>query len=100
MLLQDLTESSFSHLLGTTCRLVVADEAPSVELEIAEVNRAGQAHGGQRTSFSVIFLGPSGRHLPQGIYRLEHEKLGRLDLFLVPIGPEPSGRHRYEAIFT
>jgi hypothetical protein len=99
-MLQDLTESSFSPLLGTTCRLVVADSAPPVELEIAEVSLAGQVRDGQRTPFSVVFLGPAGRHLPQGIYHLEHEQLGRLDLFLVPIGPEPSGRHRYQAIFT
>ena len=100
MQIQDLTESSFAPLQGTTCKLYVADEAPAVEFEIAEVSRAGQPRDGFRTPFTVLFLGPPGRHVPQGTYRLEHERLGRLDLFLVPIGPEPSGRHRYEAVFT
>jgi hypothetical protein len=37
--------------------------------------------------------------LPQRIYRLEHDELGALDLFLVPIGRDDSGV-RYEAVFT
>jgi len=33
--------------------------------------------------------------LPQRIYRVEHERLGAIDLFLVPIASD-----RYEAVFT
>jgi hypothetical protein len=32
--------------------------------------------------------------------RLDHELLGALDLFLVPIGPGADGQHRYEAVFA
>jgi hypothetical protein len=38
-------------------------------------------------------------YLQQHIYRLEHEQLGALALFLVPLGPE-QGRMRYGAIFN
>jgi hypothetical protein len=37
--------------------------------------------------------------VPQGIYKLENEKLGALEIFLVPIGPDEKGM-RYEAIFN
>jgi hypothetical protein len=33
------------------------------------------------------------------MHHLEHEALGDLDLFLVPIGPGADGRQRYEAVF-
>jgi hypothetical protein len=36
---------------------------------------------------------------PQRIYRVEHEALDPLDLFLVPIGPRDGGM-QYQAIFT
>ena len=37
--------------------------------------------------------------LPQGTYKVEHEKLGTLEIFLVPIGPDKEGLC-YEAIFN
>ena len=44
--------------------------------------------------------------MPQGIYRLEHEQLGTLEFFIVPVGPpeaadsEAAGTAmRYEAVF-
>ena len=43
----------------------------------------------------LLFRGPSLPILPQRIYPLEHAALGRLELFIVPIGPG-----QYEAIFT
>jgi hypothetical protein len=37
--------------------------------------------------------------MPQRIYRLQHEELGQLELFLVPIGPDADGMC-YEAVFS
>jgi hypothetical protein len=37
--------------------------------------------------------------LPQHIYALEHTSLGKLELFLVPIGPDERGM-RYQAVFV
>ena len=49
--------------------------------------------------FSLVFVGPARFVLPQQTYRVEHDSLGELDLFLVPIGPNGGGM-RYEAVFT
>ena len=58
----------------------------------------------QREAFSLLFHDQEAvddSYLPQGIYPLEHEELGRLDIFIVPIGPdaEKAGM-RYEAVFS
>ena len=72
-----------------------------IELELVRVTEAGSRSGPQaRPPFSLHFLGPvSPRHLVQHIYRLEHEQMGALELFLVPLGPT-QGRMQYEAIFN
>lgn len=49
--------------------------------------------------FSLLFRAGPGVHLPQRTYTLEHGVLGRLDVFLVPLGPDREGA-RFEAIFT
>ena len=50
--------------------------------------------------FSLVFLGPSNPILPQATYRLTHDRLGQLDIFIVPVGPDPQGRIQYEAVFN
>lgn len=50
-------------------------------------------------AFALLFRGPSEKPLPQRIYPLSHDKLGRLDIFLVPVGIDEKGRY-YEAMFN
>ena len=50
---------------------------------------------GGRAPFSVVFEGGPSPPLPQRIYRVEHDGLGALEIFLVPIAAD-----RYEAVFT
>ncbi len=48
-----------------------------------------------------MFSGARGETpLQQRIHALEHPQLGRLELFLVPVGPGPDGVPRYEAVFN
>lgn len=70
-----------------------------IEAELVEVNDLGTSGaGGLHSPFSIVFRGPLRPVLPQGIRRLEHDGLGGLELFLVPIGPDEAGM-RYEAVF-
>ena len=73
----------------------------SMEVELVEVSKLGerQPDEDRRQSFSIIFRGPGEPVLPQQVYRLEHDGLGKLDLFLVPLGPGEGGM-LYEAVFT
>ena len=103
IMLESLTEASFAPHQGTTFRLYpVADTL--VEMRLIEVTGlpgralpAGIAP--LRDPFSLIFRGPLDPSLPQRIYPMEHEQMGTLELFLVPIGPDAEGM-RYQAIFN
>jgi hypothetical protein len=71
------------------------------QLELIEVADLGAAttESTLRRPFSLVFRDPSGGYLPQRTYAVEHPRLGWLDLFLVPIGPDQVGM-RYQAVFT
>ncbi len=50
-------------------------------------------------SFALLFRGPAQHFLPQGIHKLNHSRLGEIDLFLVPVGQDAEG-FQYEAVFN
>jgi len=52
----------------------------------------------RRRPFSLVFRGDPALGLDQRIHRLHHERLGDLDVFLVPIQPDARGS-LYEAVF-
>lgn len=45
----------------------------------------------RRTPYRLVFRGPRETPLKQEIYRLTHEKLGDVDLFVVPMREEEEG---------
>jgi hypothetical protein len=74
-----------------------AREHPGQTLRLVEVSPL--ASSGPWESFSVCFVGQPGLELGQGIHALDHDDLGTLELFLVPLEPGADGP-RYECIFT
>lgn len=99
-MLDTLQSTDFFPLLHETFRIRL-DGIEPIDLELVSVTEAGPGPKPEaRRPFSLHFLGPvSPQYLIQHTYRLEHEHMGKFDLFLVPLGPE-TGRMRYEAIFT
>ncbi len=103
--LETLTAEDFRGQQGT--RFLLTDGAGvSYPAELAAVTEsAAGAAGASRTPFSVLFQGPLTPVLPQGIYRIEHDQLGSLELFIVPVGPVPPSPGQapatmgYEAVF-
>jgi len=67
-------------------------------LKLKKVNRLGDS-GRPDGAFSLHFVGEPGPFLAQAIYPLEHPEMGRLEIFLVPLGPRDGG-NLYESIFT
>ncbi len=68
-----------------------------VELELASVSeRRLTAH---HEAFSVVLCGPGDAFLMQRTYSMAHDRLGALDLFIVPIGKDENG-YAYEAVFN
>ena len=98
-MLESLDVTSFAGRIGEPFHIVM-DDATMLTTRLMEVTPAvtpARAHG--RTPFSLVFRSPPGAPLPQRIYRIHHDELGALDLFLVPIGPDADGM-RYEAVFS
>jgi hypothetical protein len=91
----DLNSRAFSEHLQTTFRVSVPGNLP-LPLELFAVTEKGPSQ--QVEQFSLVFRGPLKTHFPQGTYAVEHEKLGKFDLFLVPLGPDSSGMC-YQATF-
>lgn len=97
-MLQDLSHSSFEEQLNTPFRVHFGGESP-LEAVLFQV-RLHEPHGGPRQQpFSAYFRGPRQPVLPQAIYRVEHDRMGTMDVFIVPIGPEGQGMG-YEAVFN
>ena len=93
--------ADFVPWVGTTFRGATAAERPiAIELvEAAPLTASGSS--ARRLPFSLIFRGPPDRHFEQRSHNLEHDQLGRLALFLVPIGPGSDGNGPYyQAIFN
>jgi hypothetical protein len=88
-----LTAEDFEPLLHEPFSL-----GSQFEIELIDVSSSGTA-GSARPQFSLLFRGGPTPPLAQGVHGLEHARLGRLDLFLVPLGPDEEGQ-RYEAVFT
>lgn len=105
MQFDSLSLAVFRGLVGES--LDVDAEHPAVELSLTVVEARplrdgspdGVREGGSERSFSVLFRGPSTPALTQGIHRLRHAQIGPHDIFLVPLGTDPSGT-TYEAVFN
>jgi hypothetical protein len=88
-----LSIDDFRPLLNDHFR-IAPDGAEAFEVELVEVTEIPREPGG-RVPFSLVFQGGPNPPLEQRIYRVEHDGLGELEIFLVPIAVD-----RYEAIFT
>ncbi len=104
-MLDKLEGTDFSPLLHQKFHISTESPLP-LEAELIEVtelgsdtSRASAATNERRRSFSIVLRGPKEPLLQQRIYQVEHPKIGTLDLFLVPIGPDEEGM-RYEAVFN
>ena len=100
-MLDKLQSSNFLPYLNQKFRVYLeSDEALEAELiDVSELGSEATHEEGRRRPFSVVFRVVSDLVLSQKIYTIEHDELGTLDLFLVPIGPDKEGI-RYEAVFN
>jgi Domain of unknown function (DUF6916) len=96
MLLKDLTKEMFSESMNTKFRLG-PEPSRSIELELIALTEGVSNPGHEQ--FSLIFRGPLDYFLGQGTYQIEHDKMGEIGLFLVPVSQEQDG-FRYEAVFN
>ncbi len=97
-MLDKLKITDFSQYLNQKFRIQLEAMEP-LEVELIEAASGSDNESSTSRPFSIIFRGPKDPSLPQGIYDIEHDKMGIPGLFLVPIGPDNDGM-LYEAVFN
>lgn len=96
----NLTRANFYSNINSTFTFAPPGK-DKVNLRLYEVADLHSLWGNGRPlakeCFSLTFIGPRNRPLPQGTYPLIHSKLGPFEIFIVPSDePDPRGL-RYEA---
>jgi hypothetical protein len=100
-----LSASTFEPHIGTEFSVALPDIGQVADQDVASlrlvdvIRRPAQAGAPRTDPFTLEFTGPPSA-LEQRIHTLSHTILGALELFLVPIGLDPDGRVRYEAVFN
>ena len=87
---------------GLDAPLLIEDastaSAAKVALTVESVD-ALPSHRMREAPFSLVLRGPRAPLLPQATYALMHPRLGRVEVFLVPIAQDAQAA-RYEATFN
>lgn len=107
--IETLTVDDFAAVLESPFTLDLG-EAGALTLTLAEATSLGgsgpdpeaagpDAAAAPREPFSLVFRGPLESQLGQGTYALQHETLGVLAIFLVPVARDAEAM-RYEAVFA
>ena len=100
-----LNAATFEPHTGTDFRLEGPDIADVQDRDVSTIRlvnvirHPAQAGAPRADPFTLEFAGPP-PVLEQRIYALDHPILGELELFLVPVGLDPDGSVRYEAVFN
>jgi hypothetical protein len=96
----ELLFENFKDRVGDTFTLR-EEGLPAFALTLEEATPlpARYALKGARPPFSLMFLGTDPRILPQRLYRLGHDAMGEVTIFLVPVGKDARGV-RYQATFN
>lgn len=84
--------------------LIYTDDSSPIDAELIEVTGLTEPFNDEDdewdpSAFSLVFRVPPQLMLTQRIYTVEHEQVGSMDIFLVPITPDGEGG-RLEAVFN
>lgn len=89
---QKLVFEDFADKVGEV--FVVSEEnVPAIPLTLKKaepLNPAWVPKGG-RPPFALTFFARDPRVFPQGLYRMEHQELGEVSIFLVPSAKDADG---------
>jgi hypothetical protein len=96
MMPDNIAKEVFSEHLNTQFHIRFE---PDITLNLELVEVAEGVSTPVQEQFSLIFRGPLETPFRQGMYRIEHERMGALQLFLVPVDRKPEGM-LYEAAFN
>ena len=93
---KDLKKSSFDPHLNSKFEVLTEAEG-LVEVELVEVTEHKYEN---METFSVLFKGPKEKFFDQKLYKVDHAKMGEIELFLVPVVNQKQDAFYYEAVFN
>jgi hypothetical protein len=96
--MNELVLETFGPVVGDTFKVGGGDGARA-DLLLVEATPQDAGPHAPRPPFSLLFQGPADPFLPQATYRFEHDGLGVLEMFIVPLGRDEHGT-TYEAFFA
>ena len=94
-----LTLELFQPEVGSTFSIGFSDARFDLELREASALKYHNPKLHTRHPFALTFVCPDQRVLQQGCYAIDHERLGLLEIFMVPIAADEDGV-QYEAVFN
>ena len=97
-MLDKLTLDDFQPLLEDTFSVHAGDQSAHFRLVSAQPVGEGRTNG-KRAPFALTFQAPPEVKPVEGTYRLEHDDLGTLEMFLVPVAGDQEGTD-FEAVFN
>jgi len=95
-MLAEIKANMLAEHVGTEF-LVLDEPSGSASLTLSSVVEHTMTE--HQEAFSLFFHGPADSFLSQGIHKLRHDKLGELEIFLVPVAGDKDG-FQYEAVFN
>ena len=94
--LETANVADFEELVGHKCMVVGTDLC---ELQLDKVDLLVKREESTRQPFALVFKGALAQAMQLGTFELQHEQLGALHIFLVPID-ETEDIIFYEAVFN
>ena len=98
--------SAFASNIGTPF-WVPLDPVAAIALELVEATPTARANLAATSApdagnekFSLVFRGLPSQALEQDTYLFEHGRIGRFEMFIVPVGASADGYVYYEAVFN
>lgn len=103
---EQLSFASFSKCVGSTF-IVQRGTGRNTPLELIRARlqpatrlASAKAPDARHEKFSLIFRGPHSAALDQNTYTFEHRQMGRLEMFIVPVGVKDEKHGYYQAVFN
>ena len=95
-----LVYEDFADKVGDTF-VIAEDGFPAIGLTLIENELLKTRHlpPNDRPPYSLIFVADTPQMLEQRLYCLDHQKMGKNVIFLVPVGKETRG-FLYQALFN
>lgn len=90
------SRDDFASHLNTNFRIFFGPEK-AVEAELTEVTKMRQKP--RYEAFALLFRVPVDAPREQALYKIEHDRLGEMELFLVPVEEDKHGLY-LEAVFN